>query len=335
MGQSDKKNITITDIAEALGISKTTVSRAISGKGRISEATRRRVHDYIEEHDYKPNMIAKSLAQSRTYNLCVVMPGSFALIDMPFFKDAMIGIQEIAEMMEYDILLCIGQQNNLSNLDRIVSNHKVDGVILLRTFSSDPQIEMLLSKKIPFVTTGSTHYKKVIQVDFDHKSACQELTSILLMRNHKKIAMLGGDERIMANQNRFLGYKEALTQQGIVLDEGLTFRNLENRLQIEKAVDSALAKKVDCVLCMDDSICSVALRKLRQEKVKVPDQIKVASFHNSSVLENNVPSITSLDFDSKRLGAEACRNLLAQIEGAEVPKRTLLPYEVILKESTK
>ena len=62
--------ITIADVAEALGVSKTTVSRAISGKGRIGEATRKRVLDYIEEHDYKPNVIAKGLAQSKTYNLC-------------------------------------------------------------------------------------------------------------------------------------------------------------------------------------------------------------------------------------------------------------------------
>ena len=65
-------NITIADVAETLGVSKTTVSRAISGKGRISEATRQRVLNYIDEHDYKPNVIARGLAQSKTFNLCVV-----------------------------------------------------------------------------------------------------------------------------------------------------------------------------------------------------------------------------------------------------------------------
>ena len=75
MGNEEKKNITIADVAEALGVSKTTVSRAISGKGRIGQETRDRVLKYIEEHDYKPNVIAKGLAQSKTYNLCVVMPG--------------------------------------------------------------------------------------------------------------------------------------------------------------------------------------------------------------------------------------------------------------------
>ena len=86
---------------------KTTVSRAISGKGRIGQETRDRVLKYIEEHDYKPNVIAKGLAQSKTYNLCVVMPGDYDVVDLTFFQECLFGIQEIAGIMEYDILLSI------------------------------------------------------------------------------------------------------------------------------------------------------------------------------------------------------------------------------------
>ena len=86
---------------------------------------------------------------------------------------------------------------------------------------------------------------------------------------------------------------------------------------------------------MDDAICSHVLRKLRQDHVKIPDDVKIASFYNSSVLENNIPSITSLSFDARELGMTACKNLLSQIDGVEVPRRTLLSYEVVLKESTK
>ena len=96
---SEEKNITISDVAEALGVSKTTVSRAISGKGRIGEATRQKVLEFIEEHDYKPNVIAKGLAQSKTFNICVVMPGNYALVDLPFFQEAIMGIQEVASIM--------------------------------------------------------------------------------------------------------------------------------------------------------------------------------------------------------------------------------------------
>ena len=94
-------------------------------------------------------------------------------------------------------------------------------------------------------------------------------------------------------------------------------------------------KGADCILCLDDAICSRVLKVLREKHVKVPQDIRIASFYNSSVLENNVPSITSLDFDPKELGMVACRILLDLVEEKEVEGRTLLPYQVVLKESTK
>ena len=291
--------ITIADVAEALGVSKTTVSRAISGKGRIGAATRKRVLDYIEEHDYKPNVIAKGLAQSKTYNLCVVIPENYALVDLPFFQEALTGIQEIAGMHEYDILLCISQKDDVAGLERIVRNRKVDGIVLLRTSLKDPQIELLLKKNIPFVTTGSTTYKNVKQVDNDHLSACRELTSILLMRNMKRIALLGGSDSFVVNQNRWKGYQEAYIQTWSELAEELVFRNLESPSAIDAAVEAVLEKGADCILCMDDAVCGQVLRKLRQKEVRVPQDIKIASFYNSSVLENNIPSITSLSFHAR------------------------------------
>ena len=329
------KNITISDVAEALGVSKTTVSRAISGKGRIGAETKKRVLEYIEANDYKPNVIAKSLAQSKTYNICVVMPGDYALVDLPFFQEAIMGIQEVAAMAEYDILLSISQQDDITGLERVISNRKVDGVVLLRTFEEDRQIEYLMEKRVPFVATGSTSYAGVKQIDHDHESACRELTSIVLMNNNSRIALLGGSERIVVNRRRLKGFKDAFAMAKKPVIPELLYLNLENRVNINHAVEEALEKKADCILCMDDGICSQVLRKLRQSHIKVPGEVKVASFYNSSVLQNNVPSITSLAFNAKELGVVACKNLLAQIEGEEVPSKMLLSYEVILKESTK
>ena len=107
------KNITIADVAEALGVSKTTVSRAISGKGRIGEATRNRVLAYIEENDYKPNVIAKSLAQSKTFNLGIVMPSNYELVDLPFFQEVIMGIQKIHLCKRYRIWIT---KNHFMNL---------------------------------------------------------------------------------------------------------------------------------------------------------------------------------------------------------------------------
>lgn len=330
-----QKNITISDVAEALGVSKTTVSRAISGKGRIGEATRQRVLAYIEEYDYKPNVIAKSLAQSKTFNLCVVMPGDYALVDLPFFQEVIMGIQEIAGMQEYDLLLCICQEKDVSSLARIIQNRKVDGVILLRTFVKDAQIELLQKKKLPFVTVGSTNYEGTVQIDHDHESACRELTTVMLARQVKKMALLGGNESYVVTQNRYRGYEDACRNAGKEINKSLLFMNLESKASVDKAVEDALRENADCLICMDDAICSQVLRKLRQENCRVPEQVKLASFYNSSVLENSIPTITSLSFDAKELGMVTCKTLLDLINGQEVAEKTLLSYEVVLKESTK
>lgn len=333
--KEEKKNITIADVAEALGVSKTTVSRAISGKGRIGKETRERVLAYIEAHDYMPNAIAKGLAQSKTYNLCVVMPGNYEVVDWNFFQACLFGIQEMAETAGYDVLLSMCRTNDVSSLERIIANRKVDGVVLLRTFLKDAQIEFLRQKRIPFVATGSTNYEGVVQIDHDHRSACKELTSILLMKNLKKLALIGEDDGYMVTQSRLRGFKEAYEQIGLPLDESLLYLSTEDCVRVDKTVSDILARRVDCILCMDDAVASRVLKALREKRAKVPENVRVASFYDSTILENHVPSITSLSFNAKELGRVACRTLLDMIEGIEVKERTLLPYEVVLKESTK
>lgn len=335
MDKDTNKNITIADVAEALGVSKTTVSRAISGKGRIGKETRDRVLAYIEEHDYKPNAIAKGLAQSKTYNICVVMPGNYEIVDWNFFQTCLFGIQEVAEAAGYDILLTTCNMNDISSLERIIANGKVDGVVLMRTFLEDAQIEFLQQKHFPFVTTGSTKYENVAQIDHDHRSACKELTSIILMKNLRKIALIGEDEGYVVTQSRLQGFKEAYEQTGVPLDESLLYLNSENRVRVDKTVTEVLDRDVDCIVCMDDAVASRVLKVLREKQVRVPHDVRVASFYDSTILENHVPSITSLSFDAKELGRVACRTLLDSIEGNEVKGMTLLPYEVVLKESTK
>ena len=337
MGESQEENktLTIADIADALGVSKTTVSRAISGKGRIGSETRERVLKYIDAHNYTPNVIAKSLAQNKTCNLAVVMPGDYELIDLPFFQNCIMGIQEIASSFDYDMLLTVCNNADVTKLERIVRNRKVDGVILLRSFMDDVQVEYLQEKNVPFVVTGSSNYKGVVQVDNDHRAACRELTSILLMKRMKKIALIGGNEEHVVTQSRLMGFKDAFADSGLAVDESLIYMNLDNPVLLDGKLDDIIKREVDCIVCMDDAICMEVLYKLRREGISVPDQIRVASFYNSSMLETHDPSITSLDFDAKELGMLVCRTLLDMIEGQKVQKKTLLGYEVRLRESTK
>lgn len=334
---SQEKNITISDVAEALGVSKTTVSRAISGKGRIGEETRNRVFAYIKEHNYKPNVIAKGLAQSKTFNLCVVMPGDYALVDLPFFQEALIGIHQEAGKSEYDILLCICQEDDITALKRIVENRKVDGVILLRTFVNDAQVAFLEEQNIPFVAAGTLDDEMAVQVDHDHENACRELVTQILLGETSgipRLLFLCGEESIVVNRKRVSGVTKAYESLDIPFSQEQLFRNLSEEDEIGEIVRQAVADRADGLICMDDAICTLVLQKLQQSSVGIPDQIMVASFYDSAVLKSNNPSVTSISFPARELGAVCCRQLMKQINKEPSEKRILLPYEIHFRKST-
>lgn len=331
----DIKKITIGDVAEALGVSKTTVSRAISGKGRIGNGTKERVLRYIEEHDYKPNVIAKGLAQSKTYNIGLIMPGNHNFVDSSFFQKCMLGISGVAAAADYDMVVSMIQDDDLSQLKRLVRNNKVDGMILSRTLVDDEPAEYLKKNRVPFVAIGTSPDPDIIQIDHDHREACRELTSILLMKGLRRMALLGGSRDIVITNRRYQGFMDAFESQKLRPDPGLIFMDADRNGVIEEIVEELVYRKTECIVCMDDSICYQVLNVLKKNRIDVPGDVRVASFYNSSLLENNIPAVTSLQFDATKLGMVTCRTLLDYLAGKEVPGRTLLSYEAVFKESTK
>ncbi len=331
----NKKKLTIDDVAKELGVSKTTVSRALSGKGRIGEETRRKVMKFVTENDYRPSILAKGLAKSRTYNICVAYPGDYALVDLPFFQQCLMGISKAAAAVEYDILVAMVMKDDISQLKRIVNNHKVDGVILMRTLIDDLPARFLKESEIPFVVIGSSTDKEIIQIDNNHREACQGLTTLLLMKGLEKIALIGGDTTHVVTRNRYYGYRDAFDKLQKPMEENLIFMEIDNELKVDCIVQHILEKGAQCIICMDDSICEFVLRKLKREHIHIPNDIKIASFYHSSLLENNTPSITSLKFNIKELGEVTCNILLKHMRGLEVPDKTMLGYDLVLKESTK
>ncbi|HBA97005.1 MAG TPA: LacI family transcriptional regulator [Lachnospiraceae bacterium] len=329
------KNVTIADIAESLGISKTTVSRALSGKGRISEATRKRVRDCVEENNYKPNVIAQGLAKSKTYNIGVVMPYDYGLEDMSYFQSCLVGLQEMASSYGYDIILTVCNNSDLGQLKRVISNGKVDGVVLMRTLVEDEAVKLLQEKAFPFVVIGMSGYDNVIQIEHNHFEGCKELTSILLMKHMRNIAVIGGNESHMVTRSRISGFKAAYEQLNIPVDPGLIYLNQDNSIMVERAVDRIFMKRADCIICMDDTICSAVLNKLRKDNIEIPEDVKIASFFDSMLLKHNIPAVTSLSFDVREAGRVACKKLIDLLDGDKVDNITYLGYKVELKESTR
>lgn len=331
----EEKNLTIGDIAQALHVSKTTVSRAMSGKGRIGEETRRRVLDYVEAHHYSPNVVAQGLAQNKTFNIGVVMPGDSNISELPFFQSCMLGICRTASAAGYDVLISMVTGEDISQLRRAVTNRKVDGVILTRTLTEDASVRYLMETEVPFVAVGSTDDGEVIQVDSDHRGACRELTDRLLAQGLRKIALIGGDERFVVTGSRLRGFQEAVAARGgadagIRADVTLNVRDME---AAERAVERLVRRETECIVCMDDFLCGCVLNALQARRIAVPGQMQVASFYDSTVLENRLPPVTSIRFDMEELGGKACGQLLHVLNGEPAKRRVLLGYEVRMRES--
>ena len=327
--------ITIDDVARALGISKTTVSRAISGKGRVGDDTRLKVLEYIEEHNYRPNLMARALAQQKTYNIGVIWPDDYNAVDLPFFQRCMIGMSEVTSGYGYDIMVSLVSGDDFTGLRRIIDNHKVDGIILTRTLVHDRPARFLKESGIPFVAVGSTDDKDIIYVDNDNYSACKELTSILIAKGLKRLALIGGSTEHIITRTRYKGFADAFEEAGVNIDSGLIYLDVESMSKIGNILKDLRKKNIDGVICMDDNIAGEVISRCRDDHVKIPDDLRVASFYNSSILESAIPSVTSLNFNDRNLGAVAAKTLLDIIDNVPVASKMLGGYEVILKESTK
>lgn len=326
---------TIDSIARALECSKTTVSRAISGKGRVSDETRKRVLDYCREHGYRPDSVSKAYKSFRTYNLAAVLPADQELHEIPFFQTCLLGICEWAAKMNYNVLVVSIEKSGLMQLEKIVKDRKVDGVILLRALVQDSAVEYLLENQIPFVQIGDTKNTSVIHVDHDSARACKEMTAFLLKKKIRRIALIGGDTENIVTQNRLAGFYAGFTLFHKVPTDKLIFLDCNTDMEVYEAVEQIVENYAECIICMDDKICGQVLRKLNHMRISIPRDIEVVSYYDSLMLQNYSPAVTALKFDDVELGRIACERLISSLESGEKESMLLTEYSMELRESTK
>ena len=332
-----KPSLTIDDIARELGVSKTTVSRAISGKGRISAATRERVQAFIEKHNYKPNASAKSLAESRTYNLALALPRDFIKLDIPFIRLTMSAIVDEAFTLGYNVMLCLDDDTDSTPLMRTLDYRKVDGVILTRTVEDDRIVEMLIKRGIPYATLGSLPHKyagtAVVEADHDQPGGCCAFSKAVLAGSAAPTALLGNDLSYIVNQSRLSGFRKACQELVIPLDRTPIRMGINDLEGCREAVEELLAQGVRRFLCMDEDVCTRTVTVLRENGLTIPGDAQVASFSDADQLRNNQPPISALHFDSAELGRAACRELIRALNDESYDPKPLLGYKIRLRQS--
>ena len=332
-----KTNLTIVDIARDLGVSKTTVSRAISGKGRISTATRERVLAYIQKCHYHPSAAAKSLAESRTYNLALVLPRSFIQLDLPYIRKSLNAICEEAFLRDYNILLCLSIDDNADVLMRTLDNRKVDGVILARTVANDQTVNILTERGIPFSTMGSLppHSQScaIVEADHDQISGCRTFTKAFIECGTGKIALLGNDMNYIVNQSRLTGCKQAMKECGLTESDVALKTGIYNEAICTQTVEALLNQGIHRFLAMDDDICLWILAALNARGLSVPQEVQIGSLYDNDVFAVSQPPISALQFDAAELGRAACRELLHYLLDEDYVSKPVLGYRIAMRGS--
>jgi len=331
---TEEKIYTIDDIARELGISKTTVSRAISGKGRLSDQTRARVLEFIEAHNSRPNAVAKGLAQNRTSNIGLILPGDGGAMGSDFFQECTLGISQAALERDYDILFIWDDGHTTSQIRRIIDNRKVDGLIAARSEVDSPIITLLKDQRLPFVIVGASPDREVLYVDNDNRNACRDLVDMLIARGARRLALLGGSENHCVTHARLQGFEDACARGGLSRKEQVVELGLTSGAQVAEAVERACEAGAECLVCMDSFICDLALLQLRARGVAVPREMKLACMYDSTLMAHTFPPVTSLRFDAVELGRAACHALLELLDGNR-PESCILPgYQLFVRDST-
>lgn len=322
----ERHNLILDDMAEELGLSKSTVSRAISGNGRISDKTRRRVLECAERHGFSPNSIASSLARSRTNNIGVVIPTEAFYSEIPFFHECLMGVCEVASQRNYDVLITPIGEGDISVLKRIVSQRKVDGILLTRSLVVDYPADYLKTVRIPFVTVGSSSDPNTVQVDTDTAVACRSLTSQILKDSGVKPALILGPLEYIVNQNRLAGFSEALAENSCRLSDAIVITGVSGGKNIREACRSVVQAGATYILCGDDYICAKTVEQLRDD---ARDDIRISSFYNSDILRN----LPLIDFvvsvDVRAYGIASGNLLIDLIENKPIPQKTFVPHTIL------
>lgn len=323
--------MTITEMANELGVSVSTVSRALTGKGRIGEKTRERIVTFAREHEEGKESVEKI---EKTGNIGVILPADVYISNEPYFQECILGICETASILDYDVLIATTKANDISGIRTLVEKKKVDGIILTRSMEDDKAIEYLREQNVPTGLTGSSDYEEIIQVDTNNEEAAETLTAFLIKEGYRKFAFITDTLDYTANKSRYKGFCKALQKNGIEKNKQVFYMNFLSMDAIDSVINDLMVERVECIICGDDVVCTRIMSNLQAGGYRIPRDIAVASLYNSANLNCFTPSITTVNVSAKRVGNMICKQMIHYLTGKGYEFRTKMDYEILVRKST-
>ena len=332
----DKQTITIYDVAREADVSMATVSRVVNGNPNVKPATRKKVLEVIERLEYRPNAVARGLASKKTTTVGVIIPD----VSNMFFASLARGIDDIATMYKYNIILANSDGDNLKEV-HVLNNllaKQVDGIIFMGHHITDEIRGEFSRSKTPVVLAGSIDPdNQVGSVNIDYQAATKEAVQILVKNGHKDIAFVSGALIDPINGHaRLGGYKQALEEAGIAYNEGLIFEAPYSFRDGLRLVERLRNSGATAAFISDDELAVGILDGLLDAGVKVPEEFEIITSNNSLLTDVVRPKLTTITQPLYDMGAVAMRLLTKLMNKEEVEQKTIiLPFGISEKGSTK
>ncbi|MEZ5825251.1 MAG: LacI family DNA-binding transcriptional regulator [Geminicoccaceae bacterium] len=320
MRSNPPPRIDLKGLAQALGLSMTTVSRALNGYSDVSEKTRRRVEQQARLLGYAPNAQARRLTSGMTETIGFVLNDVSTYYDDPYFAQLLAGMGDVLTRSNYDLVISTrgGDTDALGGYRRLVEERRVDGIVLDRTKRVDERIDYLLDAGMPFVTFGrSEEARRHAFLDIDGEAAARMSIERLLKLGHRRIAFLGAPGDFMYNHLRRSGYERALAAAGIAVDPDLVVDTAHQEASGYRAtlVLLHLDDPPTAILCIDDLPAMGAIRAVRSEGLEVGADVSIIGYNDIAPAALVDPPLTTVRIDSRAAGRRLAEMLLALIAG--------------------
>ncbi|MFF2484171.1 catabolite control protein A [Paenibacillus sp. NPDC058071] len=328
--------VTIYDVAREAGVSMATVSRVVNNNPNVKPATRKKVYEAIERLGYRPNAVARGLASKKTTTVGVVIPD----ISNSIYAEVARGIEDIANMYHYNIILCNADKRKDKEI-RVINTlleKQVDGLLFMGGAVTDEHLQAFKTANVPIVLCATTDENgEIPSVDIDHEHAAYDAVRKLLDQGHTRIAMISGTLQDPANgYSRFQGYKRALSEAGIAYDESLV--RIGN-YRYESGADAMkyfieLDERPTAVFSATDEMAIGAIHAIQDSGLKVPEDFSVISVDNSRMASMVRPQLTTVAQPMYDIGAVSMRLLTKLMKKESVDhSKVTLPHEIIVRNS--
>jgi LacI family transcriptional regulator len=333
--------MTLEEIAQLAGVSRSTVSRVVNDDPRVRAEVRARVQQVIDAHHFHPNAAARSLASRRTRIIGLLIPQAITEIFRdPFFPILVQGAVEACTEADHLLTMLMETPDGGSAdrvYQRVIGGRHVDGLVIASSVVEDPIVARLQGDSFPFVLVGRHPRHEVSYVDVDNRSAAREAVAHLLGHGYRRIAMIAGPRNMIASIDRYAGYVTALQEEGRLPDPNLTVYSDFTRRGGYRAMNGLLANSgglPDAVFVASDAMASGALQALRDAGLRVPDDVAVMGFDG---LEETLVSrsiLSTVVQPTIEEGREAARVLLALLDHpGSAPIQRILPTHLALRRS--